>query len=149
MTERPRGYALRVDVSAEPERVWRALTEAPHLVRWCSAGAQISARVGGSFRASVDRETEMHAHIDLFESPRRLRLIHLGGSVLPAAEHVLVDDLILEPRGELTVVRNLGSGFPADNRYDAAIRRHQTGWRQSLARLKVYLEKRLDEEKPQ
>ena len=58
-------------------QVWRALTEAAQLTRWCSPQAQIRARQGGLFRASVDRVTEFEAHIDVFEPPRRLRLIYL------------------------------------------------------------------------
>jgi len=64
--------------------VWRALTEAEHLARWCSPGAQIRPQQGGLFRASVDRVTELEAHIDVFEPARRLRLIYLPTKALSA-----------------------------------------------------------------
>ncbi|MCU0760949.1 MAG: SRPBCC domain-containing protein [Steroidobacteraceae bacterium] len=144
MPERTLGYALRIDVEAGPERVWSALTTDAKLARWLSSNARIAAREGGSFRGSVDRETEVLAHIDVFAPARRLRLIHLPSPALPAADSAVVDDLLLEPRGAHTVLRVLGSGFPSAPPYVDAFRRHQAGWRLSLARLKVYLEKNMD-----
>jgi len=44
-------------------------------MKWCSPNAQIRAQKGGLFRASVDRVTELEAHIDVFDPGRRLRLI--------------------------------------------------------------------------
>jgi hypothetical protein len=51
---------------------------------------------------------------------------------------------MLEPRGTSTLLRVLGSGFPAEPAWEPALRRQQSGWRLSLARLKVYLEKNMD-----
>ena len=144
MAARTLGYALRIDVDADPQRVWSALTDDAKLARWLSSNARISAREGGSFRGSVDRETELLAHIDVFAPGRRLRLIHLPSPALPALDSAIVDDLLLEPRAAQTVVRVLGSGFPQGAPYEMPLRRHQAGWRLSLARLKVYLEKNMD-----
>ena len=132
MPERTLGYALRIDVEADPARVWSALTEDAKLARWLSSNARVTAREGGSFRGSVDRESELLAHIDVFAPGRRLRLIHLPSAALPAAETAIVDDLLLEPRGAQTLLRVLGSGFPSVPPWP------------SLARLKVYLEKNMD-----
>ena len=77
MSDKERGYAHRVDILADAQQVWRALTEA----RCWRAGAPRAPRSarapGGQFRASVDRVTEFEAHIDVFEPRRRLRLIYL------------------------------------------------------------------------
>jgi len=146
MVDRTRGYAHRVDVAADAGEVWQALTEARHLVRWCSPGAQIGARPGGLFRASVDRVTEMDAHIDVFEPGRRLRLIYLPGSNLPPADSAIVDDFILEPRESGTIVRLLGSGVPGGAEWDTQYRRLRLGWQQAMTRLKVFVEKQLGRE---
>jgi uncharacterized protein YndB with AHSA1/START domain len=140
MGDKERGYAHRVDVLAEPCDVWRALTDVGQLTRWCSPRAEIRARRGGVFRASVDRVTEFEAHIDVFEPPRRLRLIYLPAAQLPPAETVMVDDFILDPRPGGTVVRLLGSGVPATPEWDTQYRRLRTGWQQAMTRLKVLLE---------
>jgi uncharacterized protein YndB with AHSA1/START domain len=141
MGDRERGYAHRVDIRADVEAVWRALTEAEYLMRWCSPGAQIAPRQGGLFRASVDRVTEFEAHIDVFEPGRRLRLIYLPNGELPPASSVITDDFILEPVKGGTIVRLLGSGVPATLEWDTHYKRLRTGWQQALTRLKVLVEK--------
>ena len=168
MIERPRGYAHRIDIAADPAVVWRALTEQEQLVRWCSPSAQIRPRQGGVFRASVDRVTELEAHIDVFEPGRRMRLIYLPSIALPPAESAIVDDLILDSsefetgrfrmtppvagQGETgrfpagrpgTILRLLGSGIPATPEWNAQYQRMRLGWQQAMARLKVFVEKQL------
>jgi uncharacterized protein YndB with AHSA1/START domain len=140
MSDRERGYAHRVDIHADPEDVWRPLTDSAHLRNWCSPQAEIRARQGGLFRASVDRLTELEAHIDVFEPPRRLRLIYLPARHLPPAASVMVDDFILEPTGEGTILRLLGSGIPTTSEWDTQYRRLRMSWQQALTRLKVYVE---------
>jgi uncharacterized protein YndB with AHSA1/START domain len=141
MSDKERGYAHRIDILAEATLVWSALTEAAHLARWCSPGAQIRARQGGLFRASVDRVTEFEAHIDVFEPPRRLRLIYLPAPTLPAADSVMIDDFILDKVAGGTIVRLLGSGVPASPEWDTQYWRLRTSWQQAMTRLKVYVEK--------
>jgi uncharacterized protein YndB with AHSA1/START domain len=143
MGDKERGYAHRVDVHAQPGEVWRALTDAEQLLRWCSPRAEIRPRQGGLFRASVDRVTEFEAHIDVFEPPRRLRLIYLPAKELPPAETVMVDDFILDPRPGGTIVRLLGSGVPATPEWDTQYRRLRMGWQQAMTRLKVFVEQQV------
>ncbi|HYM27836.1 MAG TPA: SRPBCC domain-containing protein [Steroidobacteraceae bacterium] len=141
MGDRERGYAHRVDIRADVEAVWRALTEAELLMRWCSPGAQIAPRQGGLFRASVDRVTEFEARIDVFEPGRRLKLLYLPAKDLPRADSVMVDDFILDPVPGGTIVRLLGSGVPAGADWDTQYWRLRTSWQQALTRLKVVVEK--------
>jgi uncharacterized protein YndB with AHSA1/START domain len=113
MKDRTRGYAHRIDLVADVQTVWGALTDPAQLKSWCSPKAEIRARAGGSFRACVDRVTELEAHIDVYEPGRRLRLIYLPSKALPPADSALVDDFILEPaRAGGTILRLLGSGVP-------------------------------------
>jgi uncharacterized protein YndB with AHSA1/START domain len=141
MSERERGYAHRIDILADASQVWRALTDAEQLTRWCSPAADIRARQGGLFRASVDRVTEFEAHIDVFEPERRLRLMYLPSSALPRADTVMVDDFILDPVPGGTIVRLLGSGVPATPEWDTQYWRLRTSWQQAMTRLKVFVEK--------
>lgn len=141
MSDKERGYAHRVDVLADAREVWGALTENQHLTRWCSPGAQIRARAGGSFRASVDRVTEFEARIDVFEPARRLRLIYLPVAELPKADSVMIDDFILDKVPGGTIVRLLGSGVPAGPEWDTQYWRLRTSWQAAMTRLKVYVEK--------
>ena len=144
-----------MDIAADAAKVWVALTNVEHLKRWCSPAADIKARPGGLFRASVDRVIELEAHIDVFEPGRRLRLIYLPTSELPPADSAIVDDFILDattlahpgpgrPTGQPeTIVRLLGSGIPSTPDWDAQYRRLRMGWQAAMTRLKVFVEKQL------
>ena len=126
--------------------VWRAFTEGPHLVRWCAPDAQMRPRAGGLFRASVDRVTEMEAHIDVYDPNRRLRLIYLPSATLPATESAIVADFILEPAlppASGVIVRLLGSGIPEGAAWDMQFKRMKIGWSAAMARLKVYVESQM------
>jgi uncharacterized protein YndB with AHSA1/START domain len=144
MSDKARGYAHRVDVLSDVQGVWSALVDPAILTRWCSPKAQIRGQPGGVFRASVDRVTDLEAHIDVFEPTRRMRLIYLATPLLPPTDSVIVDDFILEPDADGTILRLLGSGYPARVEWDVPYMRLRTGWQQALARLKVFVEKHLD-----
>jgi uncharacterized protein YndB with AHSA1/START domain len=139
MAQRLRGYAHRTDIAANAQSVWRALTDSQSLALWCSPDAWIRPKTGGLFRATVDRVTQLEAHIDVFEPARRLRLIYLPCAALPEDEAVTGDFMLAsEPRG--TIVRLIGSGFVASEVGDVQYRRMRTGWERALARLKVFVE---------
>ncbi len=140
MTDRTRGYAHRVDVAAPAPLVWAAITTSAALCRWCAPGAQIDARQGGLFRASVDRVTEFEAHIDVYLPQRRLRLLYLPSPELPA-DSPIADDFVLDAGTGRTIVRVLGSGIPTDSAWDDMYLRLRTGWERAMARLKVHVER--------
>jgi uncharacterized protein YndB with AHSA1/START domain len=141
MKDKTRGYAHRIDLTADLKTVWRALTEPAQLTAWCSPKAEIRPRAGGLFRACVDRVTELEAHIDVYEPERRLRLIYLPSAALPPADSALIDDFILEPaRAGGTILRLLGSGVPGAPEWDAQYLRLRTGWQAAMTRLKALIE---------
>jgi uncharacterized protein YndB with AHSA1/START domain len=143
MRDKARAYAHRVDIAADVQQVWLAITETRHLQRWCSPAAEIVARQGGSFRASVDRVVEFEAHIDVFQPGRRMRLIHLPSVSLPPGDSTIVDDLILDQVAPGTIFRLLGSGVPATAEWETPYRRMRLGWQQAVTRLKVFVERQL------
>jgi len=140
MSGRTRGYAHRIDIAAGAHVVWKTLTSTEALRKWCSPDAQINAREGGSFRASVDRVAELEAHIDVLVPERRMRIIYLPSEELPA-NSAIVDDFILDgSHAGKTILRLLGSGFPVSPASDAFYLRLRTGWERAVARLKVLAE---------
>jgi uncharacterized protein YndB with AHSA1/START domain len=145
MRERARGYAHRVDIVAEADEVWRALTGPEYVAIWCSPGALIRPQKGGLFRATVDRVTELEAHIDVFDPGRRLRLIYLPTTALPPTDDPIVDDFIIDANSKEpgTILRLLGSGFPATEEWNRQYQRLRLGWQQAMTRLKVFTEKQL------
>jgi uncharacterized protein YndB with AHSA1/START domain len=140
MALRQRGYAHRTDIVADVQSVWRAITETTSLARWCSPDAWIRAKPDGLFRATVDRVTQLEAHIDVFEPARRLRLIYLPCDVLPAGETTVSDDFMITSVSRGTIVRLIGSGFEESEAGDVQYRRMRAGWKSALARLKVFAE---------
>jgi uncharacterized protein YndB with AHSA1/START domain len=146
MSGRTRGYAHRIDIAAGAAQVWKALTDTESLRKWCSPDAQISAREGGLFRASVDRVAELEAHIDVLLPERRMRLIYLPSADLPQNGSTIVDDFILDNSdASKTILRLLGSGFPVAPEWDAFYLRLRTGWERAVARLKVLAEQTVAE----
>src|SRR3569833_2546979 len=113
MSDKLRGYAHRVDIASDPQKVWQALTQVDNLRRWCSPAADIRAKPGGLFRASVDRVIELEAHIDVYEPGRRLRLIYLPSKDLPRPDDAIVDDFILDAVAPAGGGRRRGAGGPA------------------------------------
>lgn len=143
MADKLRGYAHRVDVAAQADKVWLALTQAAHLRRWCSPAADIKAKPGGLFRASVDRVIELEAHIDVFDPGRRLRLIYLPSPALPPSDSPIIDDFILDATAPETIVRLLGSGIPGTPEWEPQYRRLRLGWQAAMTRLKVFVERQM------
>jgi uncharacterized protein YndB with AHSA1/START domain len=143
MADKLRGYAHRVDVAAPADKVWLALTQVEHLRRWCSPKADIKAKPGGLFRASVDRVIELEAHIDVYEPGRRMRLIYLPSTELPPSDAPLIDDFILDATPPQTIVRLLGSGIPGTPEWEPQYRRLRMGWQAAMTRLKVFVERQM------
>jgi uncharacterized protein YndB with AHSA1/START domain len=147
MSSAYRSFAHRVDIGASVERVWRAFTDSRLLARWTVAGASITPREKGRLRVMFGT-MELDAYIDVLVAQQRMRLILLPTHGMPTTDAVIIEDFLFERTGETSVVRLLSSGVPSAQRwvtYYLAKRRH---WELALTRLKVFLEKGLDQEQP-
>ena len=144
-----RSFAHRVDIGAPVERVWRAFTDTRLLSRWCSDNASITPREKGRMQVTFGAGIELDALIDVLVTAQRIRLILLPTRGMPTADAVIVEDFLFERApNTTTVVRLLSSGVPSSPpwvTYYLSKRRH---WEMALARLKVLLEKGLDQDKP-
>ena len=141
-----RSFAYRADIAAPIERVWRAFTDSRLLERWSAPGATVTPREKGRMHVVFGSGVELDGHIDVLVTPQRLRLILLPTPGMPGSEAVIIEDFLFErakPAG--TVIRLLSSGVPAGQgwvTYYLVKRRH---WEMALDRLKVFLEKGLDQ----
>jgi len=150
MSKQSRGYVHRVDIRAELDSVWQALIDPKILARWHAANARIDAREGGSYWTRLDARLTREAHIDIFQPPRRLRLIYMPLPQLPDDGAVLVDDFLIDRDDavsqqvgcSVTIVRLMGSGIPEDRAWDAMYVRLRTGWERAMLRLKVMFERK-------
>lgn len=148
MSSAYRSFAHRVDIGVPVERVWRAFTDSRVLARWTVPGASITPREKGRLLIQFGGDVELDAYIDVLVTAQRMRLILLPTRGMPTSEAVIVEDFLFERGPTNTVVRLLSSGVPSVQSwvtYYLAKRRH---WELALTRLKVFLEKGLDQEQP-
>jgi uncharacterized protein YndB with AHSA1/START domain len=126
--------------------VWRAFTDSRLLERWTAPAATVTPREKGRLHVIFGGNVEMDAHIDVLVTPQRIRLILLPTPGMPGTDAVIVEDFLFERGAGSTVVRLLSSGVPSAQgwvTYYLAKRRH---WELALTRLKVFLEKGLDQQ---
>ena len=148
MSNAYRSFAHRVDIGVPVERAWRAFTDSRILARWTVAGASITPREKGRMHVVFSGDVELDAHIDVLVTAQRMRLILLPTRGMPTRDAVIVEDFLFERLATGTAVRLLSSGVPSVQSwvtYYLSKRRH---WELALTRLKVFLEKGLDQEQP-
>ena len=146
MTAAYRSFAHRVDIDVPVERVWRAFTDARLLVRWAAPEATITPREKGRLRLVFGAGVELDAHIDVLVTPLRMRLILLPSPGMPSSDAVIVEDFLFERGKNITVVRLLSSGVPSAPVWVTYYLNKRRYWELALARLKVFLEKGLDQQ---
>lgn len=148
MSGKYRSFAHRVDIISVPvERVWRALTDSRVLSRWSAEGATITPREKGRLHIVFGDDVELDAHIDVLVTAQRMRLILLPTPGMPTSDAVIVEDFLFErmkPDG--TILRLLTSGVPAAPSWVTYYLNKRRYWELALTRLKVFLEKGLDEQ---
>ena len=144
-----RSFAHRVDIDVPVERVWRAFTDSRILARWAAAEASISPREKGRMHLVFSSDVELDAHIDVLVVPQRMRLILLPTRGMPSSEAVIVEDFLFERGKNSTVLRLLSSGVPSAPVWVTYYLNKRRYWELALSRLKVFLEKGLDQERTQ
>jgi len=142
-----RSFAYRVDIDVPVERVWRAFTDGRVLARWASDEASITPREKGRMRVVFGADVELDAHIDVLITPQRIRLILLPTPGMPSKDAVIVEDFLFERAKSTTVLRLLSSGVPAAPVWVTYYLNKRRYWELALSRLKVFLEKGLDQDR--
>ena len=142
-----RSFAYRADIDVPVERVWRAFTDSRVLERWTAPGATCAPREKGRMHVMFGPGVELDGHIDVLVTPQRLRLILLPTPGMPGTDAVIIEDFLFEKAGaSASVVRLLSSGVPAGKDWVAYYLGKRRCWELALTRLKVFLEKGLDQE---
>ena len=144
-----RSFAHRVDIDVPVQRVWRAFTDSRLLEKWTARGATVMPREKGSLRA-VFGGIEHDSHIDVLTVPQRMRLILMPTRGMPAGEAAIVEDFLFERLSpKAAAVRLLSSGVPSAPVWVTYYLQKRRHWELALTRLKVFLEKGLDEQPPE
>ncbi len=142
MALKTRGFAHRIDIAARPPQVWTALCGPTLLPLWLGADAKIRPQQGGRWQATVAPGLTREATIDLFEPPRRLRLIYLHPAELSSFDGAVVDDILLDGEGDTTIVRLLCSGVPETAEWNPHYMKVRATTERAMSRLKVLVEQR-------
>lgn len=146
-----RSFAHRADIQVPVQRVWRAFTDSRVLERWTARGATVAPREMGRFHVPFGAGVEVDATIDVLVTPQRLRLILLPVRGMPpslgaARDAAIVEDFLFEKlTPSACAVRLLSSGVPSAPAWVTYYLHQRRHWELALARLKVFLEKGLDE----
>ena len=140
-----RSFAYRTDIGVPVERVWRAFTDSRVLERWTVPGVTVTPREQGRVHIVFGASFEMDAHIDVLVTPRRMRLILLPTRGMPGTDAVIIEDFLFEKNGADSVVRLLSSGVPSAQSWVTYYLHKRRFWELALTRLKVFLEKGLDQ----
>jgi uncharacterized protein YndB with AHSA1/START domain len=143
-----RSFAYRIDLDVPVERVWRAFTDSRVLARWAAAGATITPREKGRMHVVFGGDVELDGHIDVLVTPQRMRLILLPTPGMPSSDAVIVEDFLFERGKDATTLRLLSSGVPSSQAWVTYYLNKRRYWELALTRLKVFLEKGLDQEQP-
>jgi uncharacterized protein YndB with AHSA1/START domain len=142
-----RSFAYRIDLDVPVERVWRAFTDSRVLSRWCADGATITPREKGRLHVVFGGDVELDAHIDILVTPQRMRLILLPTPGMPSSDAVIVEDFLFERGKSDTTLRLLSSGVPSSQGWVTYYLNKRRYWELALTRLKVFLEKGLDQDR--
>src|SRR5690349_22357990 len=145
-----RSFAYRVDVDVPVQRVWRAFTDSRVLERWTMRGASVTPREKGRMHVKFGPGIELDGHIDVLVTPQRMRLILLPTQGMPGTDAVIVEDFLFERSSAAgTAIRLLSSGVPSAQSWVTYYLQKRRHWELALTRLKVFLEKGLDEKPPE
>lgn len=137
-----RGFAHRIDITVSPPKVWTVMCGPTLLPLWIGTDARIRPQKGGHWSATVAPGMLREAMIDIFDPPRRLRLIYLAPPELPPFDGAVVEDLLLDAEGQGTILRLLCSGVPDQIEWTPYYGRVRMLAERALARLKVLCEQR-------
>lgn len=140
MPLKTRGFAQRIDIAAPVGEVWKAISAPDLLPLWLGDDARVKPQPGGSWSATIGPGLTRHAMIDVFDPPRRLRLIYLPPEDLSAFDGAVADDMLLEADGAATIVRLLCSGVPDLPEWNTHYLRVRAASERALARLKALVE---------
>jgi uncharacterized protein YndB with AHSA1/START domain len=138
--EKTRSIETSIDIPADAEVVWKALTDAEELTRWFPLEARVKPGMGGHIWMSWRGEWSEKARIDVWRPNEQLRLIVEGPPSKKGGPVQLVIDHHLEAKsGGGTILRLVHSGFGSGENWDHLYDGTKRGWRFELRGLRHYL----------
>lgn len=137
-----REFAMELEIAADRDAVWRALSDRAELVRWFPPEAEVEPKPGGEI---VWRWGDLHRwpqRVEAWEPGEHLRTRY--DSAVPdggGSPHPLFIDFFLTGEGGRTTLRLVHSGFGPDAAFDEEYDGISSGWPVELRSLRLYLER--------
>lgn len=145
MQEAPSVVVERL-IKADAPRIFRALTEASELTKWCFTEAATDPRTGGDYRwtwrSRVDPKRDHERFGKYLEVVPHSRIVfEWRGRVWDSNEQMpdTVVTITLTPRGDGTLVRLVHSGWPNTTAARTLRDSHQGGWTYYMENLDAFL----------
>lgn len=123
-------------IDAEPELVYRFVTEGDLMKRWIGAEVEIEPKPGGIYRVKFDKEAARGSYVEVIPNRKVAFTWGYESAQMGMAPGSSLVEITLEPRATGTLVRLIHHRLPSDE----ATRAHNEGWQHYLARLKTAAE---------
>lgn len=125
------------ELAVPVERAWQAFTDAEQLSQWAASGGykEFDAREGGRYVLSVEGMPDMEGRVLEAEPNRRLVYTEPPG-ILPGETVVTVTFEAAETGTKVTIVQ---SGFGDGEDWLGQLESYETGWREGIQDLYLFL----------
>ena len=134
-----------IEIAADAESVWKAVSEAEELTRWFVEDAEVEPGEGGKQKIDWGQGVAMEATHLIWRPGQHLRVGHPDGAERGGWDAVVVD-FEIEPGDEgRTKLRIVQSNLPQGEEWDGAYDGTEVGWRMFARSLKFYLERHAGE----
>jgi uncharacterized protein YndB with AHSA1/START domain len=121
-------------IDAEPELVYRFLTEPGLMRRWMGVEIELEPRAGGIYRVSPDGlQVARGEYVEVVPNRKVAFTWGYESEIMGIPAGSTLVEITLEARTPGTLVRLVHHHLPSDEAKDA----HDEGWRHYLARLKT------------
>jgi uncharacterized protein YndB with AHSA1/START domain len=144
----PRQFDTELELSASPEAVWAAISEARENERWFAPRAEVVPGVGGRMLWSWGEAHSWPLEIEVWEPQKHLRARYASqvddgrGGQVP-----IFVDFHVEGAGGKTKLRLVHSGFGPEASFDQEYDGISRGWPVELTSLRHYVERHLGQER--
>lgn len=136
----PRKIKREIQISAGPDAIWKALTDAEELARWFPLSARVKPGAGGSIFLSWGPDCQGEARIDAWEPGKLFRWVE--GQAEGAEPKGTIVEWTIEKQGGKTLVRVVQSSFAGGTDWDDEFYGStEYGWGFMLVNLRHYLER--------
>lgn len=138
-----RSHREDIDISAELDDVWTAITDIDWIKRWLASDGEFTPQIGGRFALTLRDGAELSGRIDIFLPPWRMRMVVAlrEGDEILASGPATIEFSLLKAKSKTRLSVSV-SGIPATEDWEEDYRRSEDRWRDGLVELQDILQSR-------